>query len=146
MKQLDPSGASGAIAVGNHYLELGNDAMKAKNFPEALKDYDQAAASGDPKVGVTANTSAAFALMQMDKPDYAKAHDYAMKAYNAAPTDATAAYAAGVSQVGIYANSKKASDKQQALDLLNKADQLAKAANNTGLALQIENQIKTIPQ
>ena len=146
MKQLDPTGSSGSTAVGAHYIELGNAAMSAKNYTDAVKDYDQAAATGDPKVTVTANTGAAFAILSMEKPDYQKAHDYAAKAVAAAPNDAQANYAAGVSMVGIYANSKKPADKQQALDFLNKADQLAKAANQTALALQIENQIKNIPQ
>ncbi len=146
MKQLDPNGSSASTAVGSHYIQLGNEAMTAKNFPDALKAYDQAAATGDPKVAVTANTGAAFAVLSMEKPDYEKAHDYASKAVAAAPNDPQANYAAGVSMAGIYANSKKASDKQQALDYLNKADQLAKAAGNTALALQIENQIKNLPQ
>ncbi len=146
MKQLDPNGASATTAVGSHYIQMGNEAMSAKNFADALKDYDQAASTGDPKVTVTANTGAAFAVLSMEKPDYQKAHDYAAKAVAAAPNDAQANYAAGVSMVGIYATSKKASDKQQALDFLNKADQAAKAANNTALALQIENQIKNVPQ
>ena len=146
MKQLDPTGSSASTAVGAHYIELGNAAMNAKNYTDAVKDYDQAAATGDPKVTVTANTGAAFAILSMEKPDYQKAHDYAAKAVAAAPNDAQANYAAGVSMVGIYANSKKPADKQQALDFLNKADQLAKAANQTALALQIENQIKNIPQ
>jgi len=146
MKQLDPTGSSASTAVGSHYIELGNAAMSAKNFNDALKDYDQAAATGDPKVTVTADTGAAFAILSMEKPDYQKAHDYAAKAVASAPNDAQANYAAGVSMAGIYANSKKPADKQQALDFLNKADQLAKAANNTALALQIENQIKNIPQ
>ncbi|MBV8638765.1 MAG: tetratricopeptide repeat protein [Candidatus Eremiobacteraeota bacterium] len=146
MKQLDPTGGSATTAVGSHYIQLGNDAMTAKNYDDALKDYDQAAATGDPKVTVTANTGAAFAILSMQKPDYQKAQSYAAKAVAAAPNDPQANYAAGVSMVGIYANSKKASDKQQALDFLNKADQAAKAAGNTALALQIENQIKNIPQ
>ncbi len=146
MKQLDPTGSTASTAVGSHYIQLANDAMTAKNYPEALKDYDQAAGTGDPKVTVTANTGAAFAILSMAKPDYQKAHDYAAKAVAVAPNDAQANYAAGVSMLGLYANSKKAADKQQALDFLNKADQLAKAANNTALALQIENQIKSIPQ
>jgi tetratricopeptide (TPR) repeat protein len=146
MKQLDPNGSSASTAVGSHYIELGNAAMNGKNFSDALKDYDQAAATGDPKVTVTANTGAAFAVLSMDKPDYQKAHDYAVKAVAAAPNDPQANYAAGISMAGIYANSKKASDRQQALDFLNKADQQAKAAGNTALALQIENQIKNIPQ
>jgi tetratricopeptide (TPR) repeat protein len=146
MKQLDPTGNAAGLAVGNHYLQLGDAAMKAKNYPDALKAFDQAAAAGVTQIAVTANTDAAFAILSMDKPDYVKAHDYAMKAASAAPADATAAYAAGITQAGIYATTRKAADKQQALDLLNKADQLAKAAGNTGLSLQIENQIKQLPQ
>lgn len=146
LKALDPTGNSAALAVGNHYLEAANAAMNAKNWAEALKDYDQAAGTGDPKVAVTANTGAAFAVLSMEKPDFSKAHDYAMKAVGGAPSDAAANFAAGLSMAGIYVTSKKPSDKTQALDFLNKADQLAKAANNATLAQQIENQIKNIPQ
>ncbi|HET9029490.1 MAG TPA: hypothetical protein VFN49_04880, partial [Candidatus Aquilonibacter sp.] len=146
LKQLDPNGGGAGATVAVHYIDLGNAAMNAKNWSEAVKDYDQAAAAGDAKLAVTANTGAAFALLSMEKPDFTKAHEYAIKAVTAGPNDAQANFAAGVATAGIYATGKKASDKQQALDYLNKADQLAKAAGNVTLAQQIENQIKNIPQ
>lgn len=144
MKQLDPSAAADAGARMS--MNAGNAAVAAKNFTEALKDFDAAAQSGDPAIAVTANTMAAFSIFRMDKPDYAKAKEYATKAVTAAPSDPTANFAAGVAWAGVYASSHNASDKTQALSFLNKADSLAKAAGNTSLATQIENQLKAIPQ
>jgi Flp pilus assembly protein TadD len=146
MKVLDPSGAGPSRAIAQHYLQAGSDAMTASDYAGALKDFDQAAAAGSGPDAVTANTFAAFAVMKMDKPDYVKAKDYATKAVNGAPQDAQANYALGIAYAGIYSASKKADDKTQALTYLKRSDDLAKAAGNEGLALQIETQIKNIPQ
>jgi tetratricopeptide (TPR) repeat protein len=146
MKSLDPSGNGAARAIAQHYLQAGNDAMKAADYAGALKDFDQAASSGNASDAVTANTFAAFAIMSMPKPDYDKAKQYALKAVATSPDDVQANYAAGVAYADIYATSKKNDDKTQALTYLKKSDQLAKAAGNEGLALQIESQIKNIPQ
>ncbi|HTC31351.1 MAG TPA: tetratricopeptide repeat protein [Candidatus Acidoferrum sp.] len=146
MKTLDPSGTAPAKAVAQHYLQAGSDAMQANDYASALKDFDQAASAGSAADAVTANTFAAFAVMKMDKPDYVKAKDYATKAVAGAPQDAQANYALGIAYAGIYNSSHKADDKTQALTYLKKSDDLAKAAGNEGLALQIENQIKNIPQ
>ena len=145
MKTLDPSGTGPARAIAQHYLQAGSDAMTAKDFATALKDFDQAASAGSAPEAVTANTAAAFAIMRMDKPDYAKAKDYATKAVTAAPQDAQANYALGIAYAGIYSSSRKSDDKTQALNYLKKSDELAKAAGNEGLALQIESQIKNFP-
>jgi len=146
MKALDPSGSGPARAIAQHYLQAGSDAMQANDYATALKDFDQAASAGSAPEAVTANTFAAFAIMKTDKPDYGKAKDYAAKAVAAAPQDAQANYALGIAYAGIYNSSKKSDDKTQALNYLKKSDELAKAAGNEGLALQIENQIKNIPQ
>jgi tetratricopeptide (TPR) repeat protein len=147
MKSLDPSGGTAASqAVARHYLQAGSDAMNAKDFDSALKDFDQAASSGSPSDAVTANTFAAFAILRMDKPDYMKAKGYAVKAVTAAPNDPQANYAAGIAYAGIYASSQNKDDKTQALNYLKKSDALAKAAGNEALALQVETQIKNIPQ
>ena len=84
--------------------------------------------------------------MSGQKPDYDKAKAYALKAVTASPDDVQANFAAGVAYANIYVTSKKADDKTQALTYLKKSDQLAKAAGNEGLALQIESQIKNVPQ
>jgi tetratricopeptide (TPR) repeat protein len=147
MKTLDPNGGQAAQeAMARHYLQAGSDAMNAKDFPGALKYFDQAAASGSPSDAVTANTFAAFAILRMDKPDFNKAKGYAMKAVTAAPDDPQANYAAGIAYAGIYSSSQNKDDKTQALNYLKKSDQLAKAAGNEALALQVEAQIKNIPQ
>jgi hypothetical protein len=146
MKSLDPSGPGPAKAMSQHYLQAGSDAMQTSDYATALKDFDLAASAGSAPDAVTANTFAAFAIMKMDKPDYVKAKDYATKAVTGAPQDPQANYALGIAYVGIYSTSKKADDKTQALTYLKKSDELAKAAGNEGLALQIETQIKNIPQ
>lgn len=144
MKALDPSGSGASRAMSQHYLQLGSDAMTAGDFPTAAKNFDLAAASASGQDAVTANTFAAFAVMREAKPDYGKAKDYAQKAVTGAPDDAQANFALGLAYYGTYASSNKSDDKTQALNYLNKADQLAKAAGNEGLALQIEAQIKNI--
>jgi tetratricopeptide (TPR) repeat protein len=145
MKTLDPNGASASHAMAQHYLQIGADDLNAKKFNDALAAFDQASSQGNAGDAVTANTYASFAILQMDKPDYAKARDYALKALASSPNDAQANYAAGVAYAGIYSSSQKSDDKKQALDYLNKADEYAKAAGNTALASQVEAQIKNVP-
>jgi hypothetical protein len=142
LKALDPGAA--AAAMGSYYLSLGNQAMNDKKYDAALKAYDQAIAAGSGQTVVTANTYAAFAVMSMDKPDYAKAQQYALAAVTAAPDDANANYAAGTATFGVFTKSQKRDDKTKAQAYLKKADDLAKAAGNTALITQIETQIKNI--
>lgn len=144
LKAIDPSAAASAQAA--QYLQLGDAASKAKNYTEALKEYDLASQSADKQTAVTGNVDAAFTIFRMPHPDWTKAKTYAMKAVTAAPLDPIANYAAGIAWSGVYAGSRNGDDKTQALNYLKKADSLAKAAGNTGLSLQIETQIKQIPQ
>ena len=146
MKALDPTGTSAALAIASHYIDLGNAAMNAKNFAEAEKYFDQAIAANAAEATVTAAYGAALAEIQLPKPDYAKAAAYAEKGIAINPNSAEANYAAGISYGNMYVANKKAADRAKAISYLNKADQLAKAAGNTGLALQVENQIKNLPQ
>lgn len=142
LKQLDPSSAVPGRVMGNHYLQLGSAALQAKNYAEALKNFDQAAATGDQQVAVTANTQAAFTMLSMDKPDGTKVKAYADKALAIKADSPEANYAEGVAYVLIFVSSKKDDDKKQATTYLTKADGLAKAAGNTSLALQIETFMK----
>lgn len=147
MKSLDPQGGDlAAHAIATHYLQAGNVALNAKNYDEALKNYDAAANAGSAADAVTANTGAALAILQMQKPDFEKAKEYALKAVTAAPDNVQANYFAGVSYASIYASSHNKDDRTQALNYLNKSDQLAKASGNTALAQRIEAQIKNVPQ
>ncbi len=146
MKALDPTGNSAALAIATHYIEVGKAQMDAKNFLDAEKSFDLAIKANSPDATVTAAADAAFSELSIPKPDYAKAAAYAEKAIAANPNSAEANYAAGVSYGNMYVSSKKAADRAKAISYLNKADQLAKAAGNTGLALQVENQIKNLPQ
>jgi tetratricopeptide (TPR) repeat protein len=146
MKALDPTGNSAALAIATHYIDVGRAQMDAKNFNDAEKSFDLAIKANVPEATVTAAADAAFSELSQAKPDYAKAAGYAEKAIAANPNSAEANYAAGVSYGNMYVSSKKPGDRAKAMSYLNKADQLAKAAGNTGLALQVESQIKNLPQ
>ncbi len=147
MKSLDPNGGAAATdAVARHYLQAGSDAMNAKDYDGALKDFDQAANTASGQDAVTANIFAAFAILKMEKPDYGKAKGYAMKAAMADPDSPQANYAVGIAYAGLFASSRDGNDKAQALQYLRKADTLAKAAGNEALAAQVEAQIKNLPQ
>ena len=136
IKQIDPTSTLAGRVIGNQYLKAGVDAATAKNYDEALKDFDQAAAQGDPQVAVTAYVQAAFTITRMDKPDYKRLQTYADKALALKPDDPEANYAEGIAIVGT------GGDKSKALAALNKADSLAKAAGNDALSLAIEKFIK----
>jgi len=142
MKQVDPTNTAGARVLGNHYLQVGTAAAKAKQPDAALKAYDQAAALGDPDVAVTAYTQSALAIANTEKPDWDKAKTYADKAIGIKPDDPAANFVEGIALYGQYATTQKADLKSQALERLKKADDLAKAAGNTSLALQIEGFMK----
>jgi tetratricopeptide (TPR) repeat protein len=142
IKQIDPSSTLAGRVLGNSYLKMGVDAAAAKNYPDALKNFDQAAAVGDADVQVTADVQAAFVIAKMDKPDWKQMQSYADKAIALKPNDAPANYAEGIALTGQWAASKDDAAKKKALDALNKADSLAKQSGNEALALQIETFMK----
>jgi tetratricopeptide (TPR) repeat protein len=156
MKQLDPTNSSVGLIEGNHYLQAGNDASKAGNHTEALKDFEQAASVGSPAVQVTAYAAAALeqnAMLQSQKTtpskdDYAKVKALADKALAINPNDALANYAAGVALTGEWVVGGKTDSglKAQALDALNKAKASARSAGNIALSLNIDNFIKNTLQ
>jgi TonB family protein len=143
IKELDPSSTLPARMMGNTLLQAGVTAADAKNYSEALKDFDQAAAQGDPLVAVTADEQAAFTIAKMEKPDYKQMQSYADKAIALKPDDAPAYFAEGIALTGQWAASRDDGVKKKALDALNKADAAAKQSGNEALALQIESFIKT---
>jgi tetratricopeptide (TPR) repeat protein len=143
IKQLDPTSTLPARVLGNGLINAGVAASDAKNYDESLKDFDQAAAQGDPQVAVTAYTQAALVVSKMgDKPDYKRMQAYADKALAIKPDDPLANFAEGIALTGQWASSHDDGTKKRALDSLNRADQLAKAAGNIALSLQIETFIK----
>ncbi|MEO6913877.1 MAG: energy transducer TonB, partial [Candidatus Baltobacteraceae bacterium] len=142
IKSLDPTSKAPARVLGNYYLSQGNTAAGAAKHDEAIKAFEQAAASGDPEVQVTAYTSVAFEMSKADKPDYAKVKAEADKALAINPNDAMANFAAGLGLTGEYAGSHDDGVKKQALVYLNKADDLAKTAGNAALQIQIESFMK----
>lgn len=142
IKQLDPSSTLPGRVLGNSLLKAGVDAANAKNYDEALKYFDQAAAQGDPTIAVTANTQAAFLIAKMDKPDYKRMQAYADKALALKPDDAAANFAEGIALTGQWAQSRDDATKKKATDALTKADQQAKAEGNDALSIQIETFIK----
>ncbi|HTV74901.1 MAG TPA: tetratricopeptide repeat protein [Candidatus Acidoferrales bacterium] len=150
MKALDPAngGEAAAHVMAQHYLEVGTEAFNAKDYTGALKSFEAAIATGstDPRDVVTANSRAALAVLNGPNPNYVEAKDYALKAVAAAPDDPVANYYAGAAYANIYSTSNRKDDRTQALTYLNKADQLARAAGNGGLAAQIEAQIRNLSQ
>jgi TonB family protein len=142
IKQLDPSSTLPGRVLGNTYLKMGVNAATAQQYDEALKNFDLAAAQGDPEVAVTANVQAAFVITKTSKPDYKKMQTYADKAIALKPDDAQANFAEGIALTGEWAQSHDDAQKKKALDALNHADSLAKAAGNEALALSIETFIK----
>lgn len=142
IKQLDPSSTAGARVIGASLLNSGVAALKAKDTATALKDFDQAAGLGDTDVALIANTQAAFAVGQSQKPDYKQMQAYADKAIALKPDDPQANFAEGVALTGQWAQSHDDGTKTKALAALNKADAQAKAAGNEALSLQIETFIK----
>jgi TonB family protein len=142
VKSIDPTSTLPGRVLGNALLQNAVAAAQAKDYPTALKDFDQAAAEGDPEVAVTANTQAALLITRTDKPDYKLMQTYAEKALAIKPDDAGANFAEGIALAGQWAGSHDDATKKKALDTLNKADQLAKAQGNEALSLSIETFIK----
>jgi tetratricopeptide (TPR) repeat protein len=142
IKQLEPNSTAGAQALAASLIKSGNAAVDAKDTTTALSDFDQAAAAGDQKLAVTANTLAAFAIARGAKPDYKRMQAYAEKALAIDPNDATANFAEGIALTGQWASSHDDATKTKAAAALDKADQEAKAAGDIALSLQIESFVK----
>lgn len=138
IKQLDPNSTAGTQAMAARIYKSGQAALAAKDFDTAVKDFDQAASSGDPTLAVTANLAAAFAIAQSAKPDWKRMQSYADKAVALQPNNAQANFAEGVALTGQWAANKDDATKRKAADALGRADAEAKAAGNEALALQIE--------
>jgi len=156
IKQIDPNNTSVATLEGNKFIQAANEASKAGNHSEALKDFEQAAAVGSPQIQVTAYAAAALeenAVLQSQKTpptkdDYAKVKAYADKALAINANDALANYAEGVALTGewVLGNKSDAGLKAQALAALNKAKASAQSAGNISLSLNIDNFIKNTLQ
>ncbi len=142
IKSLDATSKAPARVLGNYYLSAANTAASAGNHDAAIKAFEQAAATDDSEVQVTAYTSIAFEMSKADKPDYAKVKAEADKALAINPNDAMANFAAGLGLTGQFATSHDDGVKKQALVYLNKADDLAKTAGNAALQIQIESFMK----
>jgi TonB family protein len=142
IKRLDPSSTLPGRVMGNSLLKAGLDAGNAKNYDQAFKDFDQAAAGGDPAIAVTANVQAAFLVAKMDKPDYKRMQAYADKALALQPNDPPANFAEGIALTGQWAQTHDDGMKKRASDALAKADQQAKAQGDITLSLQIESFVK----
>jgi hypothetical protein len=128
--------------MGASLLKSGQAAAVAKDTATALRDYDQAAASGDPTIAVTANVLAAFAIAQGAKPDYERMQSYADKAIALQPDNPQANFAEGIALTAQWSSSHDDGTKKRAADALAKADQQAKAQGNEALSLQIETFVK----
>ncbi|MBV9277843.1 MAG: hypothetical protein JOZ97_06375 [Candidatus Eremiobacteraeota bacterium] len=125
-----------------------NQAMTAENagkFDDAVRLYEQSAQT-TPGIAVTAYSRAALAIGRMQPPDYRRMKAEADKALAINPNDAGANAAEGIAVVQLGIVNRDDGQKKQGLDILNKADAQAKAANITGLVNLIENFIKSVPQ
>jgi tetratricopeptide (TPR) repeat protein len=142
IKQLDPASTAGSRAMGASLLKSGQAAAVAKDTVTALRDYDQAAALGDPSIAVTANVLAAFAVAQSAKPDYKRMQSYADKAIALQPDNPQANYAEGIALTAQWSSSHDDGTKKRAADALGNADRLAKAQGNEALSLQVETFMK----
>lgn len=142
IKQLDPSSTLPSQMIGVGYIKSARDAATAQKYDEAFKDYEMAAAQGNPDIAVTADAEAALLVPKTPKPDFKKMQAYADKAIAVKPDDPLANYAEGIALTGQWSQSHDDAVKKKALDTLNHADSLAKAAGNEALALSIETFIK----
>ncbi|MHB8178921.1 MAG: energy transducer TonB [Vulcanimicrobiaceae bacterium] len=143
IRVLDPTSPLPARILGASDIQAGLAAVKAGKRQEAVKNYEQAAALGDPQTTATADTLAVFALAGGKHPDYNKIQSYGEKAVAAAPNDAEANFAAGIALAGVWAGNHDAGTKAKSLRYLKKAQELAKAAGNEALVLQIATFIKS---
>ena len=134
--KLDPSSSGVSNVLANYYIKQAQTASAAGKGAAAATAYEQAAAAA-PSQAVPLYTQAAFANLGQN-PDPTSAKAYADKALALKPDDASANYAAGIALADQPGKSK------DALVYLNKADGLAKAANDTKLTSQIEAAIKQL--
>jgi Flp pilus assembly protein TadD len=136
-KQLDPSETATDNIFANYYAKQAQTESTAGKNSAAAASYDQGAAVA-PGQAATLYTKAAFMFLSAQpKADPTSAKTYADKALALKPDDAAANYAAGIA----LADQGNAKD---ALVFLNKADTLAKTANDTKLTDQIEAAIKQL--
>ena len=136
-KQLDPSSTGTDTVFANYYIKQAQANSAAGKSGAAAASFEQAAAAA-PSQAAVLYTQAAFAYLQAQpKADATSAKADADKALALKPDDASANYAAGVA----LADQGNAKD---ALVFLNKADTLAKAANDAKLTAQIESAIKQL--
>jgi tetratricopeptide (TPR) repeat protein len=135
--KFDPTVTTAKAAVAEYYFKKGTDLEKAGKYADAAAQFE-AGAQESPSDAVTLYTQAALVYLNM-KPnaDGPKAKAEADKALAIDPSNPRANFIAGVA-LADQGNSK------DALTYLNKADGAAKAANDAGLADQIEAAIKQL--
>jgi TonB family protein len=135
--KLDPAATVGQEAVAGYYVNQALEKEKAGGLAEAAGLYEQAAQVA-PSQAVTLYARAAFAYLNVKpNPDPVHAKAAADKALALNPSSPQANFAAGVA-LADQGNSK------DALTYLKKADDAAKATNDSGLIAQIENAIKQL--
>jgi len=137
--QLDPSAPAVQNVFANYYAKQAQAAAGAGKNADAAALYEQGAAAA-PSQAAILYTQAAFAHLngQPKADDLTSAKADADKALALKPDDASANYAAGISLADQPGKSK------DALVYLNKADTLAKTANDSKLTAQIEAAIKQL--
>jgi tetratricopeptide (TPR) repeat protein len=131
------SKADSETVFANYYVKQAQADESAGKFPDAAALYEQAASVAPSQAGLLYGNAAFSYLKATPQPLNDKAKADADKALAADPNNAAANFAAGVA----LANSGKKSD---ALVYLNKADALAKAGNQTGIAASVEAALKQL--
>jgi tetratricopeptide (TPR) repeat protein len=144
MHQLEPNNTSPYESIGAVYLNQCQAAMTAKNYAQAIPLCDKAAALPDPHIQLIAYVDEGYAEANMTKPDPVQLKAYADKALAIDANDPRANFLEGFALMLQYQTSHHASDRQQALVYLNKADAEAKAAGNTTLAQNVEHIISQL--
>jgi hypothetical protein len=131
------SKADSETVFANYYVKQAQADESAGKFTDAAALYEQAASVAPSQAGLLYGNAAFSYLKATPQPLNDKAKADADKALAADPNNAAANFAAGVA----LANTGKKTD---ALVYLNKADALAKAGNQTGIAASVEAAIKQL--
>jgi hypothetical protein len=137
IKSLDPSNASLANVLANHYVKLALAADAAEKFDAGQADWEQAASAAPSQAASFYARAGIDELNKKTGSDLSKAKAEADKGLAADPNSALANYVEGVALA-------KAGKKADALTYLNKADAEAKAANDTMLTTSVENVLKQL--
>jgi len=142
LKSLDPSHDVAAPYLGTYYFDRGVAAAKAHEIGAALAAFDEAGASGDPHAAEAADIQAAFTIAQETTPNFKLLRSYVRKALAMDPKSPDALFAEGIGYAEEGLATHRSDLHDRAMQVLNQALELAKAAGRSSLVLQIQKYIK----